>query len=140
MSVASTPGSYTDLLVQYVPQVINSEREHRRALGKIDELMSIARPTKAQQGILDLLVETVERYEEQTLPTPELSASELLAHSVDVCGITQAELGRKTSICRSSVSDMPAGRRQISEVGPIPLGDIIGRAESVDFPRWESLK
>jgi len=126
MSVASTPGTYTDLLVRYVPRVIHNDREHRRVLGKIDELMSIARPTKAQQGILDLLVETVEHYEEQTLPTPELSAAELLAHLIDVRGITQAELARSTSICRSSISDMLAGRRQISKANALKLADYFG--------------
>ena len=126
MSVASTPGTYTDLLVQYVPQVIRNGREHQRALGKIDELMSIARPSKAQQGILDLLVETAERYEQQVLPTPELSTAELLAHLIDVRGITQAELARSTSICRSSVSDMLAGRRQVSKTNAVKLADYFG--------------
>ena len=121
MSVTSTTNTYADLLVRYVPRVIRSERAHRRALGKIDALMAIARPSKAQQGILDLLIETVERYEEQTLPTPELSPSELLAHLIDVREITQAELAQATSICRSSVSDMLAGRRQISKANAVKL-------------------
>ena len=126
MSVTSTTNTYTDLLVRYVPRVIRSERAHGRALGKIDALMAIARPSKAQQGILDLLVETVERYEEQTLPTPDLSSSELLAHLIDVREITQAELARATSICRSSVSDMLAGRRQISKANAVKLADYFG--------------
>jgi HTH-type transcriptional regulator/antitoxin HigA len=126
MSVAPTLNTYADLLVRYAPRVIRDEREHRRALTKIDELMAIARPSKAQQGILDLLVETVERYEEQTLPTPELSPSELLAHLIDVREVTQAEHARATSICRSSVSDMLAGRRQISKTNAVKLADYFG--------------
>ena len=88
--------------------------------------MAIARPSKAQQGVLDLLVETVECYEEQMLPTPELSPSELLAHLIEVREITQSELARATSICRSSISDMLAGRRQISKANAVKLSDYFG--------------
>ena len=126
MSVAPAPNTYADLLVRYVPRVIRNEREHRRALRKIDELMAVKRPSKDRQGILDLLVETVERYEEQTLPTPELLPAELLAHLIDVREITQAELVRATSICRSSVSDILAGRRQISKANAVKLADYFG--------------
>ena len=126
MSIASTSNTYPDLLVRYVPRVIRSEREHKQALGKIDKLMAIARPNKAQQGVLDLLVETVERYEEQTLPTPELSPQELLAHLIEVREITQSELARAASICRSSISDMLAGRRQISKANALKLSDYFG--------------
>lgn len=126
MSVAPMPNTYADLLIRYVPRVIRNEREHGRALRKIDELMAISRPSKARQGILDLLVETVERYEEQTLPTPELSPSELLAHLIDVREVTQSELARETSICRSSVSDILAARRQISKTNAVKLADYFG--------------
>lgn len=101
MSIAPIPNAYADLLVRYVPRVIRDDREHRRALRKIDELMAVKRPSKGQQGILDLLVETVERYEEQTMPTPEVSSSELLAHLLEARDVRQAELARATSICRS---------------------------------------
>lgn len=127
MSIAhNSDSSYTDLLVQYVPRVIRDDQEHRRALCKIDELMAIENPTEDQQNILDLLVETVERYEEQKLPTPDLSPHELLDHLIEVRNITKAELARSTSICRSSLTDIVAGRRAISKTNAVKLADYFG--------------
>lgn len=126
MSIAPTPTNYADLLVQYVPRVIRDDQEHRRTLCKIDELMAIENPTEDQQSILDLLVETVERYEEQKYPTPDLPPHELLAHLIEVRDITKAELARTTGICRSSLSDIVAGRREISKTNAVKLADYFG--------------
>jgi HTH-type transcriptional regulator / antitoxin HigA len=126
MSIAPTPSSYADLLAHYLPRVIHSEREHRQSLCNIDKLMAIESPSKDEQNILDLLVEIVERYEERKHPTPDLSPNELLAHLIEVRDITKAELARSTGICRSSITDIVAGRRQISKASAVKLSDYFG--------------
>jgi HTH-type transcriptional regulator/antitoxin HigA len=105
---------YQSLLVEVAPRPIRSEREHRRALGQIERLMT-PEPNRQRSEMIDLLATLIEQYESARHPTPTRSPRDLLSHLLENHGLTRAELARQTGIPRSAITNILAGRRGISK-------------------------
>ena len=109
------PGmTYEELLQQMKPRPIRSASGLDRTYKLIDQLMSERKLSRSQSEMLELLSMLVEQYESREHPTPKVSPKELLAHLLEVRGMTGAEVSRQTGIARSTVSQILNGRRRIS--------------------------
>lgn len=108
------PLSYSELLRQAQPEIINDSRSHQRALRTVEALMKKPRLTKAESKLLDLLAKLIDDYEEKIYPTPEVSPSRMLRHFIAAKRTTQAELARQTGVPRSTISEALKGKRSIS--------------------------
>jgi HTH-type transcriptional regulator / antitoxin HigA len=115
--------SYSDLLREAQPQIIDSDRSHRRTLRIVERLMRQRRLTNAERKLLELLAKLVDDYEEKIYPTPEVSPSRMLKHFIKAKCTTQAELARQTGVPRSTISEALKGKRSISVENAFRLGE-----------------
>ena len=106
--------SYAELLGQVEPRPIRSKAVLERTCKLIDKLMSNRELSSAESEMLELLSMLVEQYESREHPTPQVSATDMLKHLIESRGITNATLALETSVPRSIVTDILAGRRRIS--------------------------
>ncbi len=106
--------SYAELLSQIEPRPIRSKALLERTYKLIDKLMSKPELSRAESEMLELLSMLVEQYESREHPTPQVSAADMLEHLIESRGITNATLALETSVPRSIVTDILAGRRRIS--------------------------
>lgn len=108
--------TYEELLREIQPRPIRSAAALERTYKLIDRLMSQARLSRSESEMLEMLSILVEQYESIEHPTPELPPPELLAHLLDVRGVSRADVARETGIARSIVTEILGGRRGISRV------------------------
>lgn len=121
--------AYEELLVEYKPRPIDSEREYRRALSAVDRLMqsSGTNPAKPQRDMIDLLATMIQRYESEHFPAiPAATPAELLAHLIENRKVTQTELAEATGVSRATIANVVAGRRGLSKAGARKLADYFG--------------
>src|SRR5579871_6880527 len=94
MEMTATDVAYRELLSEELPRVIHSDREHRRYLARIEELLDQKRRSAAEDRLLELLSILVERYEDehQTVEAPDPIAA--LKELMLAKGLSQAELSK----------------------------------------------
>jgi HTH-type transcriptional regulator/antitoxin HigA len=117
----STAMSYEALLVQFRPRPISSQQQYQRVMRQIASLMRKRRPSRAEEDLLELLATLAARYEEQRFPAPDVTPGEVLAHLIEVRGISQAEVARASGIARQTISNIINGGRGISEANRAKL-------------------
>lgn len=86
MTPISSQYTYTDLLIQYQPKLIQTEDEYYNALTIVEGMMS-GELTEAETTLFELLVLLIENYEERNYPMGEstpLATLESLMHEFDV--------------------------------------------------------
>src|SRR5437868_935384 len=106
---------YENLLLDVRPRPIRSRAAYQEALRQVERLMSKPRLARAESEMVELLSLLIEQYEAIEYPTPESSPAEVLAHLLEVRGITKAQLARDTGIPRSVITNVLSGRRAISK-------------------------
>jgi HTH-type transcriptional regulator/antitoxin HigA len=106
--------SYDKLLAQFKPRPIGSEPQYRRVIRQIDELMRMRNRTRAQEDLLELLSALVGHYEERRFPAPDVSPGEVLAHLIEVRGVSRAGVARATGIPRQTITNIVTGARGVS--------------------------
>ena len=123
--------AYRQLLQEYVPRPIRSERARQKTLRAVDELMRRPQLSRAESELLDVLVALVEQYESIQYPTPVNPPHRMLAHLIESKGVTQAEVAAATGIPRSTIGAMLAGRRAISGENISKLAEFFGVSSTV---------
>jgi len=102
-------------LVQRVPlRPIRSEDELDRAIEIVDELIDQDGRGADERDYLDVLSDLIERYEAEAHPIPTASDAEILAHLIEIKGVSQAEVARETALAESTLSEVLAGRRNLN--------------------------
>src|SRR5665213_2346724 len=102
-------------LVQRVPlRPIRSEDELDRAIGMVDELIDQDERGADERDYLDVLSDLIERYEAEAHPIPAASDAEILAHLIEIKGVSQAEVARETALAESTLSEVLAGKRKLN--------------------------
>ena len=81
---------------------------------------------KAESEYVELLATLIEHYESQEHPTPKVSPANLLAHLMAERGMTQAAVARETHISRGTLSNVLAGRRELSKDNIVKLSQFFG--------------
>ena len=113
---------YTDLLRKFAPKVIRTKQENRLALKAIEELAGIAKRTPEQNALFDLLTMLIAEFERGAYPAPKLEPRELLQFLLDENDMKPAEIAELMG-GRSRVSDVLAGKREISKEQAKKLGE-----------------
>jgi HTH-type transcriptional regulator/antitoxin HigA len=127
--------AYRQLLQEYVPRPIRSERAYQRTLRAVEELMRRAQLSQAESELLDVLVALVEQYESIQHPTPSNPPDRMLAHLIESKGVSRAEVAAATGISRTTISAVLAGRRGVSRQNISKLAEFFGVSPSVFTPR-----
>ncbi|KKL12259.1 hypothetical protein LCGC14_2537600, partial [marine sediment metagenome] len=111
----TTATAYQGLLQKYAPRLIRNERDHKRMLRDIGELMTHPKLSAAENELLNLLIHLVTQHEEPIDPMPDVPPDRMLAHLIEAKGVSQSEVAKAIGIPRSTISDVLTGRRQISK-------------------------
>jgi len=114
--------TYTQLLTEVAPKIIETEAEYEQILAKVEQLTFTKNKTSAQQNLLKLLVLILEDYENKNYPVPTAKPFEILQHLMESSGTIQADL---VGIIGSSgvVSEVVNGKRNISKAQAKALGE-----------------
>jgi len=115
-----TMTAYQSLLVDYSPRPIRTPREHKRALGQIERLMT-PHPSREQSELIELLAMLIEQYESVQYPTPQNSPRDMLEHYLENRGLSRAQLARETGIPRATITNILSGRRAVSKTNAVRL-------------------
>jgi HTH-type transcriptional regulator / antitoxin HigA len=113
--------TYSSLLAEVAPKVIETEDEYDRLLVIAERLTFAKNSTPEERALYKLLVMLIEVYETENYPI-ESEPHEILQHIMESSGIRQADL---VGIIGSSgvVSEVVNGKRAISKAQAKALGD-----------------
>jgi HTH-type transcriptional regulator/antitoxin HigA len=128
--------AYDSLLLEYKPRPIRTQREHRRALQQVEQLIRQhgPHPPRAEGELIAVLSTLIESFEVDQFPRRKPSPAETLAHLVDAKQVTKAEVARTTGIPRSTITNVLSGRRQITKDNASKLAGYFSVAPAVFFP------
>jgi len=73
MATKYDPHAYANLLVEYMPGVIETEKENEKALEFVGRLMNKRKRSPEEERVLNLLVTLIEDFEEKVYPMGETS-------------------------------------------------------------------
>jgi HTH-type transcriptional regulator/antitoxin HigA len=115
---------YGQLLLEALPRPIQTEAENERALAVVNELMAKGEEnlTPEETALLELLVQLIERFEEQAYPIPEAPGYRVLRTLMENRGIKQADL-LPIFGSRGIASEVFNGKRAISKAQAKKLGE-----------------
>lgn len=122
MTLTFNKSAYSNLLSQYIPQVIETEEEYDRALAIAEKLTFAKNRTLEEKALHKLVVTLIETYETENYPMEESTPHEILQHLMESSSIKQADL---VGVIGSSgvVSEVVNGKRSISKAQAKALGD-----------------
>jgi len=116
--------TYVELLQEFVPRPIASDRAYQRTLKHIERLMRKPRRTRAEDDMLELLATLVEQYEiRQGYTDPVLTPRDRLAGLIEARQLTQTELSRRSNVPRTTINEILGGKRSISKANAVRLAD-----------------
>jgi HTH-type transcriptional regulator / antitoxin HigA len=129
-TLSINPESYGALLSKYLPMPITSEDDNERALELVQKLMAIDNRTPEEDSLLELLVQLIERFEDEhysfeafasqsTLATPR----SILLHLMEEHGLKQVDLVGIIG-SRGVVSEVVNGKREISKAQASALAQL----------------
>ena len=117
--------AYDDLLLEYKPRPIRNESDCRRARRALEKLMR-PRPSRAKSELIEVLATLVEQYESSQYPTPDVPARRILQHLMEARALSRAALARGTGIPPSTVTNVLAGKRELSKANIRTLAGYFG--------------
>ena len=123
MTITFDDKTYSQLLAEIAPQVIETEAEYERLL-KVAEFLTFKKNLTPEERILDkLIVRLIEDYEEENYPMDESTPHDILLHIMESSGIRQADLVRILGSSSGVVSEVVNGKRSISKAQAKALGE-----------------
>ena len=123
MTITFDDKTYSQLLAEIAPQVIETEAEYERLL-KVAEFLTFKKNLTPEERILDkLIVRLIEDYEEENYPIDESTPHDILLHIMESSGIRQADLVRILGSSSGVVSEVVNGKRSISKAQAKALGE-----------------
>jgi HTH-type transcriptional regulator / antitoxin HigA len=129
-TLSINPESYGALLSRYLPMPITSEDDNERALEVVQNLMAIENRSPEEDSLLELLVQLIERFEDEhysfesvdsqgDLATPR----SILLHLMEEHDLKQADLVGIIG-SRGVVSEVVNGKRDISKAQASALSQL----------------
>ncbi len=115
MSKTFNPEKYGALLMSALPQVIENQKELKRAEEIIDKLLSKGENlSPEEERLLDLISDLIEKYEDEHYPFPEVAPNEVLKFLMEQNDYKQKDM---VHIFGSSgiASEVVNGKRSISK-------------------------
>jgi HTH-type transcriptional regulator/antitoxin HigA len=106
---------YQKLLGRALPVVIRSEREYRRLMKAVEDLIEQPEDelTTEEGRMLELLSMLLEEYEDRVRPLPKTDPGKMLAYLLQERGLRAADLA--SVLAKSRVSEIVAGKRAVSK-------------------------
>jgi HTH-type transcriptional regulator / antitoxin HigA len=115
MTAKFSPQKYADLLATALPQIIETEEDHKRMLAVIEPMMAREdRLSPEEVKLFDLLVRLIQDYEDRVYPIEPAEPHQMLQHLMEARGVEQKDIA---SLFGSSgrASEAINGIREISK-------------------------
>jgi HTH-type transcriptional regulator / antitoxin HigA len=106
--------SYLKLVTAFPLASIKSDEQLQEAQKVIDQLLTRGELKGGEEMYLDALSDLVAAYEDAHFAILSASDAEKLRHLMEAKGITQAQLSRDAKVPNSTISEIPAGKKQLS--------------------------
>lgn len=111
---AKDKNAYLDLIVAFPLASIRSDAHLAAAQKMMDQLLARGDLDEGAALYLDALSDLVAAYEDEHHAIAPATDADLLRHLLEAKGITQADLHRDTSLPKSTISEVLAGKRPFS--------------------------
>ena len=108
-------GRYLSLVAEVPLRPIRSEAELDRAIAMIDRLTDLDDLTLDESDYRSVLGDLVAAYESEHDPEPPTTPAEMLRFLIESKGVVQARVAADTGIAESTISEILAGKRKISQ-------------------------
>lgn len=109
-----TRDSYLELVSAFPLASIRSEHHLDVAQQVMDRLLANGRLDHGEKIYLEALSDLVASYEDEHHTIEPASDADMLRHLMEAKGVTQTRLSRDTSLPKSSISEVLAGRKPFS--------------------------
>ena len=106
--------SYLELVCDFPLASIQSDEHLEEAQKVMDRLLAKATLDDGEEMYLDALSDLVAAYEDEHVAIGPASDADMLRHLMEAKGVIQAELSRDTSVSKSTVSEVLAGKKPFS--------------------------
>jgi HTH-type transcriptional regulator / antitoxin HigA len=106
--------SYLELVLAFPLASIKSYKQLQEAEKVMDQLLARAGLDDGEEIYLDALSDLVAVYEDEHYAIEPASDAEMLRHLMEAQGVTQAQLSRDTTIPKSTISEILAGKKPFS--------------------------
>jgi HTH-type transcriptional regulator / antitoxin HigA len=106
--------SYLELVMAFPLASIKSHEQLQEAQKVMDQLLTRGRLGDGEETYLDALSDLVAAYEDKYYAFEPASDAEMLRHLMEAKGVTQAQLRRDTTIPKSTISEILAGKKPFS--------------------------
>ncbi len=106
--------SYLELVMAFPLASIKSYEQLQEAQKVMDQLLARGRLDDGEDMYLDALSDLVAAYEDEYFAIEPASDAEMLRHLMEAKGVTQAQLRRDTTIPKSTISEILAGKKPFS--------------------------
>ena len=115
MSTAATHLDFMALVRVLAPRPIRNKRQLAAAYREIERLMRLPKLSADERDYLELLSMLVEKYEAAQEPPPDVTQGQMLDHLLEARNLTQAQVAKATGISANLLSNVRAGRRELSK-------------------------
>lgn len=115
MTITFDTDTYSKLLGEVAPKVIETEEEYNRLLTIVERLMFAKNRTPEETVLYKLLVTLIEVYESQNYPMNKSAPHKILQHLMKSSGLRQADLVEIMKSSSGVVSEIINGKRTISK-------------------------
>src|ERR1700730_14039041 len=106
--------SYLELVLAFPLASIKSDDHLDEAQKVMDRLLAQGELDEGEETYLDALSDLAASYEDAHHAIEPASDADMLRHLLEAKGITQAQLSRDTSIPKSTISEVLAGKKLFS--------------------------
>lgn len=106
--------SYLERVLDFPLASIKSDDHLAEAQRVIDEILARGTLDVGEETYLDALSDLVGTFEDEHHAIGPASDADLLRHFLDIKGVSQIQLSRDTSLPKSTISEVLAGKRPFS--------------------------
>lgn len=125
--------TYLDLVIAFPLVPIRDDDHLAKASAVLDQLLQ-EDLDRGQQDYLEVLTDLVEKYEEEHVPIPDASESDVLRELMRSHGLSQNALNARTGIAQSTISAVLNGERSLTKEQVITLAGFFGVSPSAFLP------
>jgi len=106
--------AYLKLVTVFPLASIKSDEQLQEAQKVMDQLLARGELNGGEEMYLDALSDLVAAYEDEHYAIAPASDADMIRHFMEAKGITQAQLSRDTTVPKSTISEILAGKKHLS--------------------------
>lgn len=112
--MAKPKDAYLQLIRRFPLRPLRSQAELKEAVALMDSLVDRTSLQPEEKDYLRVLGDLVRRYEEDHIPIPRRSDSEMVQFLMESNGLNQSELAREIGLPISVISDILRNKRKLT--------------------------